>query len=194
MDAEREKGVYAIYSLMLTNPRSSTGADDNERLLIAMTTRPADVQLSCMRPPKERERQFRPVLTDYERRKATPSQLKPLLSIPRPYMFLTAGDLKAFIAERDLELSGPLESERFRGATHFFTLSDVYFNRRRTLAVTGLSCFCGGLCGRSQWRVFEKLASGKWQELRWGLCAAIAENLGLGPETPVAPAGRPAAG
>jgi hypothetical protein len=26
--------------------------------------------------------------------------------------------------------------------------------------------------------VFEKIATGKWQELRWGLCLAIAENRG----------------
>jgi hypothetical protein len=44
-DPEREKDVYAIYSLMLTNPRTSDGVDNNERRLIAMNTKPPSVQL-----------------------------------------------------------------------------------------------------------------------------------------------------
>ena len=34
-DTGREKDVYAIYSLMLTNPQTSHGADDNKLYLIA---------------------------------------------------------------------------------------------------------------------------------------------------------------
>jgi hypothetical protein len=37
-DSEREKDVYVIYSLMLTNPETSHGPDNNERYLIAATT------------------------------------------------------------------------------------------------------------------------------------------------------------
>jgi hypothetical protein len=61
-DPEREKDVYAIYSLMLTNPRTSHGVDNNERLLIGMNTKPPNVQLSCMRSPKDKEAEFREVL------------------------------------------------------------------------------------------------------------------------------------
>jgi len=39
-NSEREKDVYAIYSSMLTNPRTSHGPDNNERYLIAPTTMP----------------------------------------------------------------------------------------------------------------------------------------------------------
>jgi len=170
-DSGRERDVYAIYSLMLTNPRTSHGPYDSERLLIAMTTRPPYVQLSCMRPPKEREVEFREVMADYERRKTIPRQMKPLLSIPKPYLFLTDDDVRAFseptVAQRD---------DRFRGVSDYFTLSDVYFNRAGTLALTALSSRCGGLCGLSQLRVFEKADNGRWIERQWGLCVAIAEN------------------
>ena len=67
--SEREKDVYAIGS---------------ERLLIARTTRPASVRILCMRPPKEREAEFREVLADYERRTDIPRELRPMLTIPKP--------------------------------------------------------------------------------------------------------------
>jgi hypothetical protein len=54
-DPEREKDVYTIYSLMLTNPRTSPSVDYNERRLTAMNTRPPSVQLSRMRSPKTRK-------------------------------------------------------------------------------------------------------------------------------------------
>jgi hypothetical protein len=185
-ESGREKDVYAIYSLILTNPKTRHVADDNERLLIAMTTRPADVQLSCMRPPGEREAAFREVLADYERRKTTPRQLKALFSIPKPYMLLTDDEVQAFIEERMrplLTFDPPTiaqRDDRSRGVSDYFTLSDVYFNQAGTLALTALSSWCGGLCAQSQWRVFEKADNGRWVERQWGLCGTIAENLSWG--------------
>lgn len=35
--------------------------------------------------------------------------------------------------------------------------------------------FFAGLCGLLQWKVFEKLDSGRWEERRWGTCRTIAE-------------------
>ena len=164
---------------MLANPRTSHGPFESERLLIARTTRPASVRILCRRPPKEQEAEFREVLADYERRTDIPRELRPMLTIPKPYTFLTADEVSAFIADRDAQVRGAPESERFRGVSDYFTLADVYFNQNGRLAPTALSSCGGGLCGESQWRVFEKLDSGKWQELRWGLCLAIAEDRSL---------------
>jgi hypothetical protein len=61
-DPEREKDVYAIYSLMLTNPETSHGPYDGDRLLIQMTTKPPSVHPSCVRPPRDREAEFPEVL------------------------------------------------------------------------------------------------------------------------------------
>jgi hypothetical protein len=63
-DPEREKDVYAIYSLMLTNPKTSHGSYDSDRLLIQMTTKRPSVHPSCVRPPKDREAEFREVLAN----------------------------------------------------------------------------------------------------------------------------------
>jgi hypothetical protein len=88
-DSEREKDVYAIYSLMLTNLQTSHGPYISDQYLIAMTIGPGHPQEPCVRPPKERQADFKEVLADFERRKATPPrELKESFSISKPYMLL----------------------------------------------------------------------------------------------------------
>ena len=181
-DSERENYVYVIYSLMLTNPQTSHGPDDNERYLIAALTAtvPGRPPAPCVLPPKEREADFREVLADYERRKGKPRELKPTFSIPKPYLLLGADEVRAFMEVLVPVPEAKLRDERFRGVTDVFTLSDVYFNQRQTLALTAISSWCGGLCGLYQWRVFEKLNTGKWEERPWVGCETIAGDSRLG--------------
>jgi len=157
--SERAKDAYAIYSLMLTHPKTSHGADNNERYLISMFTAPT-IPEPCL--PTEGEADRREMCTDYEQRKATPRQLKPTFSISKPYVLLSADEAETFIQSRIKP--GQVPIERFKGVTDIFTLSDVYFNKRGTLALTGISTSCGFNCGLFQWKVFERLTSGKWQE------------------------------
>lgn len=144
-DSEREKDVYLIYSLMLTNPRTSHGPDNNERYLIAATTAPGRPPEPCVIPPKEREADFRDVLADYEHWKGKPRELKPAFSIRKPYLLLNADGVKTFMKERWPTPEPKLPDARFRGVTDIFTLSDVYFNQRQTLALTAISTWCGSL-------------------------------------------------
>jgi hypothetical protein len=175
-DAVREKDVYAIYSLMLSNPNTSHGPYQSERYLIAGTTVPGIPEQPCVSPPKERAAEFRDVLVDYERRKTTMRDLKPALSIAKPYVLLDANEVNEFIKERSFSAPGKtVPAPQFQGVTDLFRLSDVYFNRRGTLALTAISAYCGSLCGFHQWKVFEKRATGKWEELPWDACYAIAE-------------------
>jgi hypothetical protein len=173
----RERDVYAIYSQMLTNPHTSHGPDNNERYLISMTTGHGHPETPCVQPPKEREADFHEVLTDYERRKVTQRQLKQALSISKPYLLLSADEVKEFMQARFPRSPGgtsPEASERFRGVTDLFTLSDVYFDQQGGLALTAISSWCGGLCGSMQWKVFEKRDS-KWEERRWTTCVMMAK-------------------
>ena len=96
-DWERDKDVYAIYSLLLTNPKTSHGRDDNERYLIASTTVSGVPRIPCVRPPKDREGDFAEVLADFERRKATHRELKSMFLIPKPYVLLSEDEVKLFI-------------------------------------------------------------------------------------------------
>jgi hypothetical protein len=176
-DSQREKDVYAIYSLMLTRPQTSHGPDDNERYLIAAMTAPPRPREPCVRPPEEREAEFKEMQTEYERRKAVPRELKPAFSISKPYALLSRDEAQTFIQSRMPEPGHGAQPEEFKGVTDLFTLSDVYFNRRGTLALTGISTFCGGLCGLFQWKAFEKLDTGEWEERRWTTCTAMARYI-----------------
>jgi len=87
---------------------------------------------------------------------------------------LSSEDARKFIQSRTSRTGQDASDERFKGVTDLFTLSDVYFNRRGTLALTGISTFFGGLCGLFQWKVFEKMDSGKWEKRRWATCTTVA--------------------
>jgi hypothetical protein len=177
-DSDREKGVYAIYSLMLTNPSTSHGRYTSDRYLIARTTGPGYPQEPCVRPPKGREPDFREVLTDYESRKAIPRELTHTISIDKPYVLLSTDEVGQFQQERS---TGPVpdpDDSRFRGISDLFTLSNVYFNKAGTLALTGMFTFCGSLCGSYRWMIFEKVGDGNWEERRWTTCFTMAGNLG----------------
>jgi hypothetical protein len=160
---------------MLTNPKTSHGPDDNERYLIADTTAPAHPPEPCITPPKERQNEFREVLSDYERRKGKPRELKPLFAIRKPYLLLNAEEVKAFHADRRITPERRAPDERFRGVTDLFTLSDVYFNDAHTLALTAISTWCGSLCALYQWKVFEKVGTDGWVERQWVGCITIAD-------------------
>ena len=170
-DLEQVTDTYTIYSLLLTNP-TTAGLDTNERYLIAPTTVPGDPQILCVVPPKGREAEFKEVLADYDKRKNTPFPLKPLFQITKPYVILTDDEVKAFTTERLVGSKNKPRDERFGGVTHLFRLGNVYFNPKRTLAMVQLSTWCGSLCGKWDWRVFEKV-DGKWEERRWVRCGVV---------------------
>jgi hypothetical protein len=176
-EPEVEKAVYEIYSLMLTNLDTSHGPYTSDRYLIRMETGAAFPEVPCVRPPKERQADFGEVLAAYRARKATPRQLQWAFSIVKPYILLSPDEVKDFMSER-LRPGGEPKDERFRGVSDLITLSDVYFNQKGTLALTAISTWCGGLCASFQWKVFEKMASGQWEERQWVTCMTVAGNLG----------------
>ena len=177
-DSDREKDVYAIYSLMLTNPPTHL-PDDNKRYLIAATTDPLGL---CGHPPKEREAEYREILRDYNHRQSIPRKLKPAFSIRKPYLLLSADDVKKFRDEYYHHLFGikTRSDPRFQGVRHLFTLSDVYFNEHGTLAVTAISSWCGQFCSYAEWKVFEKQETGEWEERQPPTCVMISENVSRG--------------
>lgn len=178
-DAAGEQDVYAIYSLMLGNVRTSHGPDKNERYLIAAVTSTPWPKKPCVTPPPDRKAAFNEVLADFEQRQSTPRELKRGFSIRKPYRLLAADEVRAFMGSKSVVRAGSKETvDLFPGVTDLVTLSDVYFNRDRTLALTGISLWCGSLCGLSNWKVFEKSASGKWEERPWVACTTMARTSG----------------
>src|SRR5207249_7916435 len=89
---------------------------------------------------------------------------------------LSAAEVGEFHREHSTRPRPESSIERFRDVSDLITLSDVYFNRRGTLALTAISTWCGPLCASYLWKVFDKLDNGKWEERRWIMCGAGAEN------------------
>ena len=172
-DTAREADVYAIYSLLLTNPPTSHGPEDNEIYLIAGATVPGTPAEPCVTLPPgvsaDRARRMAEVLADYHARKEHPVTLKPLFKITKPYQILATAGIAEFEAAK---------SRLPQKVSDFFRLSDVYFDHDRSMALTALSTWCGSLCALYRWRVFEKTADGQWQERQWVGCFTVAQNYG----------------
>jgi hypothetical protein len=172
-DADRRADVYAIYSLLLTNPQTSHGPDDNEIYLIGGTTVPGTPRNPCVHAPSEEAARFAEVMADYERRKDVPAVLEPAFHIAKPFRLLNGDEVNEFFA-RQLTIATP--AQRPPKVTDLFRLTDVYFDRNRTLALTAISTWCGSLCGMYQWKVLEKTADGQWKEKPWVGCFAVAQT------------------
>jgi len=101
------------------------------------------------------------------------------LSIPKPYELLNADDVREFEEIHSLPRTRfpyPNPKELRRKTTDLFWLGDAYFNHAHTLALTAISTYCGGLCGRMNWKIFEKSSTGRWEDRPWVFCRAIARN------------------
>jgi len=169
-----DKEVYLIYSLMLTDPKTSHGPDNNSLYLIAASTSTGRPPQPCVVPPKEFVADFSEVLADYELRKGKSREIKPLFSIRKRYQLLSADEVREFRNDHRLSLQPKASGARWLGTTDLFTLSDVYFNRSHALALTGIGTWCGALCGSYHWEVFQKTAVEKWEERPWVGCTTVA--------------------
>jgi hypothetical protein len=172
-DSQRRADVYAIYSLMMTDPTTSHGHDNNEIYLIRDTTVPGAPREPCVRVPPRYMHDFDEVFADYNRRKDTPATLQRALTIAKSYELLNSDEIKEFIdSHRNRPGPRTKPKELFQRATDLFGLTDVFFNQSRTLALTGISIYCGDLCGSYTWKVFEK-NRGHWEERPWITCSMM---------------------
>jgi hypothetical protein len=173
-DDARRADTYAIYSLLMTNPETSHGADDNEIYLIGDTTVSGTPKVPCVRPPAESAARFGEVLADFEARKDTPVRLESAFQIPKPYRLLNAAEVEEFYTRYATVGTSGSRAQGSVKVSDLFRLSDVYFNHDRTLALTAISTWCGSLCAIYQWKVLEKTADGRWEERPWTSCFAVA--------------------
>ena len=162
---------------MMTNPKTSYGYDHNEIYLIGDTTVPGTPATPCVRVPPQHADSFAEIMADYIRRRENPATLERAFNITKPYELLSAEEVREFIAQHSLRPKPyPNPKPLFQKATDLFRLTDVYFNRNRTLALTAISTWCNNLCGTSNWKIFEKTNSGNWEERPWITCSAIASS------------------
>ena len=95
-------------------------------------------------------------------------------STTKPYVILDP-NVATEIMLHSARLSDlPIVRERYAGAEHLLIFSDVFFNRKRTVALVNIDSWCGGLCGVSRWIALEKGKDGVWQMRPWARCVRIA--------------------
>jgi hypothetical protein len=100
--------------------------------------------------------------------------LQPRFQLDKPYHLLNAGEVKEFV-ELHVLRPGPRPKPRelFEKSKDLFYLTNVFFNQSRTLALTAIRSYCGQLCGRADWKVFEKAKNGRWEERHWIACSTM---------------------
>ena len=166
--------AYAIYSLMMINPQTSHAPYDEETFLMASTTERPYPRTPCVAVPPEYQSSFQEILADYGIRENTPATLIRALNIPKPYRLLTAEEAQEFVEIRSLRPTPYPNAKEFLQRAHdLYQFGDVYFIAARTVALTSLSIYCGSLCGRSDWKVFVKTETGRWEERRWVTCNTV---------------------
>ena len=77
---------------------------------------------------------------------------------------LNAEEIADFTSRRTSVNVPPVPIAKFGGAISVIRLSNVYFNKTRTLAFVRISSECGMLCGKGQGKMFEKVGAG-WREV-----------------------------
>ena len=152
--ADEHVDIYAIYSLMMTNPITSHGPSTDEVYLISDKTRPAVPAEPCVFVPPQYAAAYQEILDEYHRRKDKAVKLERAFNIAKPYELVDDDHVITLT----------------RKSRDVFYLGDVYFDKSHTLALTAFSTYCGPLCGESLWRAFEKSSSGQWEQRPWVGC------------------------
>jgi hypothetical protein len=165
--ADDQKDTYTVYSLLFTNTQTSHGADNNPSYLITDTTVDGTPAEPCVVPPPDRRSVFAEVLADFAARRNQHTRLVRQLNIAKPYRYIDPSELRKPGARRE--------------APDVFSVGNVYFDRRHTIALTYLASVCGSLCGKFTWRVFERGVferknDGQWESRDWVSCFTVASR------------------
>lgn len=174
--------VRAIYSWLITH---SPGQD--QLYLIAPETYQNDYPSEgCLHVPPDHAADFRQIRADFDRSKNafrvapgtvlyfTTRTVPTFFSTTKPYVILDPNVAKEIMLHSARLSDSAIVRERYPGAEHLLIFSDVFFNRKRTVALVNIDSWCGGLCGVSRWIAFEKGKDGVWQMRPWAQCVAIA--------------------
>ena len=170
--SEREQDTYAVYSVLMSRPPTSWGNDPNEMYAIAAETRVIrrgtfDL-VSCIQLSAEYDARWKEILSEIDSGSDSPTTLQRSLKIGKPYTFLAGDELKRFEdSVRSRGIQAPVAGDTpLKGAVDIFFLSNVYFDKTRTLALVQLTSVCGMLCGEVDSKVYEKGTNGAWLEVR----------------------------
>jgi hypothetical protein len=166
-DPDRDNDVRAIYSWLATQSA--------DYLIAPETYQTVDYPNEhCLLIRKEHLADFREIRADFDRRRNTIRKVPTSLETPKPYVILDPNVANEIIWQSPALSDSPIVRERYPGAEHILLFSDVFFNRKRNVALVQIDQWCGGLCGVSRWIAFEKGKDGLWEMRAWVQCIAVA--------------------
>lgn len=189
MPADRTEESYTIYSQLLPGNQIEWGNVPRTQWLIEDVTKAVALESPCssggmmagmmnphqsIRAPEARQAEFAEVLADFDAHCHDRYQLEASrfhLELPVRMMNEDArrryveGVVHYMPPANDI-MRAPATPNEFKGAAGMHSFATVYFNRSRTLAMTEIGMYCGGLCGMWRWVVLEK-TNGQWKVLPW---------------------------
>jgi hypothetical protein len=162
-----ERDAYQIYSLLLPQ-EESYGFAKGTLIIQEETASNAAVVGACLSP--EVVKQFKDAISDYERSRTKTWLLKRHFQIEKPYEIVNKETLALFRGHG-------LDSWddyyiRYPQSGGYVFLSAVGFNKKKTQAIVYTGSICGGLCGRSQFHLLEKV-HGQWKEVSGVTCVTV---------------------
>jgi hypothetical protein len=118
----------------------------------------------AVHPPANRSLDFEEILADFDAHCHERVILIPgAFNTAAPVRILTPVEQDDFHASRSISSpAGP----KYGGSPALFGFTEVYFNRRHTVALVYATHWCGDLCGQGMWVAFG-LEDGKWRDLHW---------------------------
>ena len=178
-DPVQDSDVRAIYSWLVTH-----STDQDKLFLIAPETYQTDYPSErCLDVPADHAADFRQIRADFDKNALrfapgtvlyfTTRTVPTSFSTTKPYVILDPKVAKEIMLHSALLSDSPIVRESYPGAEHLLLFSDVYFNRKRTVALVHVDWWCGGLCDRPMWVAFEKGDAGVWQMRPWYRCIVI---------------------
>lgn len=176
-----KRDVYAIYSRLISSPDDIYLIDgmtltESEGFGPPFRARSSGDLLSCVRAPQEDAAGFDEARADFGLRKDMPVVLERQFILNRPYQLLNRDEVMTFLQDalkstpQVVPPGGipPNPNPLFPRAKRVFRLSDVYFNKDRTLAFTYISVMTTAADGMGGWKIFKKPRNADWQEVLYG--------------------------
>jgi hypothetical protein len=152
-DPELEE--YAVYSAVITQMYVPTKVIvlRNEVAVVGSDTpfRPLLNRLTSL---------SRATMNDYDAKNKAPHPLRPLFTLPNPYVLIGQEEIDAVY--QDQGAGWKRFAEKYPGAPGIITVSRVGFNAQRTQALLLLGQGCGTRCGRGLYVLLVK-KHGTWE-------------------------------
>ncbi len=118
-------------------------------------------------PTPDHGEDFKEILEDFDRHCHDRLMLQPdIWHLSVPVLLLTPEEQReAQETQFGTRGDGDLGA-KYKGASAIFGFSEVYFNKRHTVAMVFLVDWCGNLCGHESWLALA-LEDGRWKPLPW---------------------------